>query len=110
MYDVACMARMCVPVEADEDAARTGRGGLDPFARLRVVADAYGLDDCDRVQLVEVLAEQFEDGGAFVRRRMAAGEEASIEMWHTMGGQERLDRRRRWFLAERYRFLNELRH
>ena len=25
---------MCVPIEADEDAARTGRGGLDPYTRL----------------------------------------------------------------------------
>ena len=29
-YDVACFARMCVPIDTDEDAARTGRAGLDP--------------------------------------------------------------------------------
>ena len=32
-YDVAQLAKMCVPLDTDEDAARLGRGGLDPFAR-----------------------------------------------------------------------------
>ena len=43
VYDLARLALMTVPVDTPEDAARTGRGDLDPFARLRVVADAYGL-------------------------------------------------------------------
>ena len=42
-YDVAQLAKMCVPLDTAEDAARLGRGSLDPFARLRVVADHYGL-------------------------------------------------------------------
>lgn len=105
-YDLACMARMCVPVETDEDAARTGRRGLDPFTRLRVVADAYGLGTDGRIELVSILATQFESDGAFVRRRVEAGEPAFIEMWQAMGGQERLDRRRKWFAAERQHFLD----
>jgi hypothetical protein len=108
VYDVACLARMCVPIEADEDAARTGRGGLDPYTRLRVVADAYGLVGPDRSTLLDVLAEQIDQGSPFVRRRIAAGETAFVAMWESMGGEERIDRRRRWFAAHRSRFEDVL--
>jgi hypothetical protein len=103
-HDLAAMARMCVPVEPDQDAARSGRGGLDPAARLRVVADAYGLDGAGRTALLAALADGIERGGEFVRRRVDAGEPAFIEMWNSMGGQERFDRRRRWFDENRDRF------
>ncbi len=43
VYDLARLALMTVPLDTPEDAARTNRGGLDPFTRLRVVADGYGL-------------------------------------------------------------------
>jgi len=105
VWDVATMARMCVPIDTDEDAARLGRGGLDPVARLRVVADAYGLEEPQRHELVEVLAQHFERGGEFVRRRIEAGEPAFIAMWEATGGQARYDRRQAWFAAERPRFL-----
>lgn len=108
-FDVASMARMCVPTEPDEYAARTGRGGLDPFARLRVVADGYGLEGRARTDLVEVLGEQIERGGEFVRRRVEAGEQAFIHMWDAMGGQQRFDVRRRWFESNRDRFVDALR-
>ncbi len=108
VWDVACLARMCVPLDTTEDAARTGWAPNDPFARLRVVADAYGLDGPDRVELVEVLAGQIEGGGEFVRRRIEAGEAAFAEMWALLGGQERYDRRRRWFTANHARFLAAL--
>jgi len=107
-WDVAAMARMCVPVETAEDAARTGRGTLDPVRRLRVVADAYGLDEPGRDGLLDALAVQFDQGGAFVRRRVEAGEPAFVAMWEAMGGQERYDRRQAWFDAERPQFLTAL--
>jgi len=103
-WDLAALARMCVPVDAPEDAARTGREDLDPFRRLAVVADAYGLDGDGRREMLEALEEQVAAGGAFVRRRVEAGEPAFVEMWHAMGGAERFERRRRWFRAERHRF------
>ncbi len=108
VHDVAAMARMCVPIDTDQDAARTGRSGLDPFGRLRVVADGYGLDAAERAELVTILGEQIDRSGGFVRRRVEAGEPAFVEMWRMMGGEDRLDRRRRWFDASRDRFLDAL--
>ena len=108
VWDVAAMARMCVPIDTDDDAALTGRRGLDPFARLRVVADGYGLDNGQRTELVGVLGAQVERGGEFVRRRVENGEAAFVAMWEAMGGQARHDRRQTWFTAERSRFVDAL--
>lgn len=109
LYDLAALARMCAPVDDPENAARTGRAGLDPAHRLRVAADGYGLDPDERVELLTVLAGQIERGGEFVRRRVEAGEPAFVAMWEAGGGQARFDRRRAWFAAERPRLLAALR-
>jgi hypothetical protein len=107
VFDLAAFASMCVPLDTDEDAARTGRSGLDPFVRLRLVADAYGLPP-GRHQLVQVIGERLDRSGAFVRRQVEAGIPAFVEMWQMMGGEERYARRRCWFDAHRERFLDAL--
>jgi hypothetical protein len=107
LYDLTQLAKMCVPLDTAEDAARLGRGGLDPFHRLRVVADSYGLAP-GRVAFVEVIEQTLEGGGAFVERRVARGEAAFVQMWETMGGAARYERRRSWFDQHRQRFLDEL--
>lgn len=103
-WDLGALAAMCIPLDTPDDAARTGREHLDPFARLRVVADGYGLADADRAGLIDAIAERFDDGGRFVRRRVEAGEPAFVAMWEAMGGQARYDRRRDWFDDRRSAF------
>jgi aminoglycoside phosphotransferase (APT) family kinase protein len=107
-FDVASLARMCVPIEAPEDADRTGRRSLDPVARLALVADAYDLDYSQRIELLDALTTQIGNVGEFVRRRVERGEPAFIEMWTVTGGQARYDRRRDWFAAEKHRFRTRL--
>ena len=107
IYDLTQLAKMCVPLDTPADAARTGRGALDPFRRLRVVADEYGLPP-GRARFVEVIEESLTAGGAFVERRVERGEAAFVEMWETMGGRERYERRRRWFARHRDEFLETL--
>ncbi len=107
VHDLAAFARMCVPLDTEEDAARTGRAGLDPFARLRVVADAYGLPP-GRAALLDAIAESIAQGGAFVARRVAAGEPGFVEMWNALGGRARHDRRRAWFAEHRDRLAEAI--
>ena len=108
-YDLAQMARMCVPVDDDVSASRLGWAPADRPARLRLVADAYGLDAAGRAELLAVLADTIGRGGEFVRRRVEAGDPNFAKMWDEMGGMERFDRRRRWWAAERHRFADALR-
>jgi len=108
VYDLAQMARMCVPIDDDVNAPRLGWERSDKPARLRLVADAYGLDGAGRVALLDVLSASIEQGGAFVRHRVEAGDPNFVRMWTEMGGQARFDRRRRWWDEARIRFEGAL--
>lgn len=69
LYDVAAMARMCIPLDTPADALVWGWGPFDPFGRLRLVADSYGLSS-GREELVHIIEESMTQGGEFVRRRV----------------------------------------
>lgn len=108
VHDLACMVRMCAPVDAAADAARWGWRPVDVAQRLRLAADAYGLDAAGRAALLDVLAGSVARGGEFLARRIAAGEQAFIDMVAAGGGLARFDRRRAWFAAERERLATAL--
>ena len=105
-YDLAQFARMCVPVD-DESRVRLGWRPADLEERLRLVADAYGLP-ADRTELFDELAGGIARGGEFVQRRVQAGDASFVEMWESMGGMARFDRRREWFAAHAARFRDAL--
>lgn len=105
--DIASLARMCIPLDTPEDAAVWGWGPLDPFPRLRLVADSYGLPP-GRKALVETIEHGMANLGTFVRRRVENGEPAFVDMWERMGGQARYERRRDWFAQHRDRFVESL--
>ena len=109
VYDLAQFARMCVPVDDEISAARLGWHPADKPARLRLVADSYGLGTTGRQQLMEVLAGSIARAGEFVRRRVEEGDPNFVKMWHEMGGMERFNRRRRWWAAQRQTFMAALR-
>jgi len=96
LNDLACFARMCVPIDTAEDMERIWGARLDPFVRLKVLADAYGLAP-GRTGLVELLGRQLAQAPAFVRRRVEAGDPAFTKMWVETGGAARYERRARWF-------------
>ena len=108
VYDLAQFARMCVPVDDGLSASRLGWHPSDRPGRLRLVADAYGLDAPGRAELVACLDAAIDAGGEFVRRRVDAGDPNFIKMWNDMGGAERFDRRRRWWGEHRQDFVTAL--
>ncbi|MGO8961420.1 MAG: phosphotransferase [Streptosporangiaceae bacterium] len=107
-YDLARFAGMCVPVDDDLSAGRLGWHQADRPARLRLVADAYGLDTTGRQLLLEITAGLIARGGEFVRRHVQAGDPGFITMWTEMGGAQRFDRRREWWEESRWRFAAAL--
>jgi hypothetical protein len=106
IYDLTQFARMCIPIDDDVNAARNGWEPADRPARLRLVADVYGLDAPGRQSLLEILGVSIARGGEFVRRRVDAGDPNFLKMWNDMGGNERFDRRRRWWKEHQDEFVS----
>ena len=109
LYDLVQMARMCVPVDDDVSATRLGWQAADRPARLRLVADAYGLGDAERIDFLAIMSDSIARGGEFVRRRVLAGDVNFIRMWDEMGGMARFDRRREWWAEHVVQFERALR-
>ena len=108
VYDLAQFARMCVPIDDELSAGRLGWEPADLPARLRLVADSYGLEAHARPELLQHLSTSIEQGGEFVRRRVEAGDANFIKMWNEIGGMERFDRRRAWWSQQREAFAAAL--
>jgi hypothetical protein len=108
VYDVAHLARLCVPIEDDFDQARLGWRPGDRPARLRLVADAYGLDRGGRAELLPAMNAAIDRLESAVRRSVAAGDPVSVELWNRTGGGERYDRRRRWWTDHHDQFARAL--
>lgn len=109
VYDVAQFARMCVPIDDETSAHRLGWHRMDLPSRLRIVADSYGLDVDERLELVDVLSTSIARGGEFVVKRVEAGDPNFLAMWNEIGGMARFDRRRQWWSRQRDHFEAALR-
>jgi len=108
IYDLAAFALMCVPIDDVLSAERRGWASVDGPHRLRLVADIYGLSDSERSELLDHLDRAILRGGAFVQRRVAAGDPNFIRIFEEIGGMERYDRRRRWWETNRAVFAGAL--
>ena len=108
VYDLAHLARLCVPIDDEFDQARLGWRPADGSARLRLVADAYGLDGDGRAELLTAVGDAMARVEAAVRRSVDAGDLNSIAMWNRTGGSERYVRRRRWWTDHRDEFVAAL--
>lgn len=101
VYDVAQLARMCVPIDDDFDQRRLGWGDADGPARLRLVADAYGLDHAGRRELLGALDDAVDQIESAARRSIADGDPDALATIEGTGGIEKCDRRRAWWTEHR---------
>jgi hypothetical protein len=93
----------------DPRAERLGWQPANRPGRLRLIAESYGLDSLERAQLLELIDDSIVALGTFVRHRVEAGDQNFMAMWSQMGGQERFDRRARWWTNHRQEFASALR-
>ena len=93
--DVASTISMWAPLR-DPRTVSADRAALDPFARARVVCDAYGVSAGERERLLEMWPRMRRQGIAFVRRHVDAGEPAFVEMWEAAGGEQGERRNLAW--------------
>lgn len=96
VWDLAMTARYWVPLLDPLSAGASNRGDLDPFMRVRLLADAYGLDGEVRPTFTKVLMQIEEVALRFVLNRVEQGEEGFARMWNELGGYERYERKMAW--------------
>lgn len=101
VYDLAQLARLWVPIEDDVDRDRIGWQPADRPARLRLVADAYGLDGDGRLELLRAMDDALDRVEVAARRGFGKGAARAAEMLAGTGGVEKYDRRRRWWSRHR---------
>ena len=92
-WDVACAARLWVPLRDARDVPDGLRGRT--LARLRMFVDAYGMSAGDRGRVVDAMVHAHDWCYRVVMAAVAAGHESFGEMWHA-GGASRAQRTRKW--------------
>ncbi|MEM7273955.1 MAG: phosphotransferase [Actinomycetota bacterium] len=108
VYDLAQLARLCVPIEHEVDQQRMGWLPADRPARLRVIADAYGLDGAGRAAFLGAVDDALGQVEAAAGRRFGIGDERADALIAQTGGVEKYDRRRRWWSRHREAFAAAL--
>ncbi|MER8003447.1 aminoglycoside phosphotransferase family protein [Streptomyces sp. NPDC095613] len=108
LWDIAMTARYWVPVLDPGSAAAFYPSGLDAPARLRILADSYGLSARDRAELPGVIEQATEVCRAFVSRRVADGDPVYLQALAALGGWERWDRIQTWLADHRETFTTAL--
>ena len=109
VYDLAQLARLCVPIDDELDQARLGWTPADRPSRLRLVADAYGVDRDGREELLTAMDDAIARIERAARRSIDEGSARAAEMLTVTGGIEKYDRRRSWWRRHHDEFAAALR-
>ncbi|GAA1988856.1 aminoglycoside phosphotransferase family protein [Catenulispora subtropica] len=107
LWDLAFCAWYWVPMVPDEIRGVEGMGGLDALSRLRVLADAYGLDAAGRRTLLELLPLVSESCHRFVDGRVASGDPVFTEI-DAQRDPQRWDKIQKWLAEHHEEFLAAL--
>lgn len=107
LWDLALCAWYWVPMVPQDIAAVEGLAGLDSPARLRILADAYGLDDTGRRRLLALFPQVVATMQAFVQARVAAGDPVFTEV-DARRDPQRWSRILGWLDARHEEFLEAL--
>ncbi|GAQ54584.1 phosphotransferase enzyme family protein [Streptomyces acidiscabies] len=108
LWDVAMTARYWVPLLDPESAAAYYPTGLDAPARLRTLADGYGLSPEDRADLPAVVEQATAVCRTFVTHRVTTGDPVYLQALTERGGWARWDRVQTWLADHRETFRTAL--
>ena len=84
-----------------------GAGATDP-ARLRLIADTYGLDGAGRAELLALIPVAMARARSFIEDRVAAGDANFVMMYEFTGGAQRFDAQDAWWTEHRDAFAAAL--
>lgn len=108
LWDVAMTARYWVPMVDPTSAATLYPAGLDAPARLRILADGYGLSAQGRSALPGVIEQATEVCRTFVTHRVTDGDPLYLQALAERGGWDRWDRMQTWLADHRKTFTAAL--
>lgn len=108
LWDVAMTPRYWAPMLDPASAAALYPPGLDAPARLRILADSYGLSRRERAELPGVIEQATQTCRDFVADRVADGDPIYVQTLTERGGWERWDRMQAWLVTHRETFTNAL--
>ncbi|MEM8621141.1 MAG: phosphotransferase [Actinomycetota bacterium] len=108
VYDLAHLARLCVRIDDDADQRRLGWTDAERPARLRLVADSYGLDEAGRRAFLSAIEDALNTIEFVARRSIADGDAAALAVVERTGGIEKYDRRRDWWATHHAHFAAAL--
>ena len=101
VWDLAMAARYWVPMLDPASAAMLHPADLDTPARLRILADGYGLSPEERAELPGVIEQATASCRAFVADRVAEGDPVYAQALSERGGWDRWDRIQEWLVVHR---------
>jgi Phosphotransferase enzyme family len=104
-WDLACAARLWVPLREPRDAPAQVRGRM--LERLALFADAYGASRQERTDFVEAAPHCHRWCYAVVQRAVASGHKTFSRQWQS-GGRERAERTGRWLSTQAPRMRHAL--
>lgn len=107
-YDLAQLARLCVPIDHEVDQQRLGWQPADRASRLRVIADAYGLDRTGRSRLLNCIDDAIDQIERAARGSIADGDPTALDTVNRTGGLEKYDRRRSWWAEHQWQYTAAL--
>lgn len=109
VYDLAHLARLCVPIGRGIDRDRMRWKPADHPTRLRLAADSYGLNDDGRAQLLGAIDDALNRVEAAAKAGFGSDNARAAKILAATGGMEKYDRRRSWWRSNQARFAAALR-
>jgi thiamine kinase-like enzyme len=100
LWDLAIATQEWLPQHAPSTRRDHG-GDLDPVARLRCLAQAYGLEPAHALDLVDIIFEERAHAMANVRREVAAGNPVWVEQWRDGSEEARVATDDEWLAGMR---------
>jgi hypothetical protein len=97
-WDVACAARLWAPLRPGVHISDIRRHRK--FERFRLLVDSYGMNDSDRMKVVEGVEQNYVWFYDLIKTNAASGHTAFSELWRTKTG-PRAELTRRWHAENR---------
>jgi hypothetical protein len=108
LWDIARCLIVWIPIDEPELAHSYNFGGLNPFRRLKLFCDSYGLPVSERALLVDTIERSGIKCEAYVKSQVDAGKPAFVEMWNTFEIGKIYDRRRLWLKRNRSALITHI--